>query len=173
MVRHDVFHNGKSQTGTGDLAATALICPVEAFAQPRQVLALDAGAFIFHPHPDRRLARTRPVDRLQQGHPLAVIPCLARPGARLDRISGKAIGDPHRAVLAAVFDGVGNQVLDDLDQLIPVADHRQRRVDARHVELDAAFIGQPFQRSRARGHHILHVHLVPRGHLFGRLDPRQ
>src|SRR5437588_302417 len=99
MPVDDVLDDGKSEPSAAHRPRPRRVDPVEAFGEPRQVLAADAVAVVAHGDRNERHGSRPPLS--------------------------KAGGDADRGPLATVFDGVVDEVLEDLRQLVGLA-HRFR-----------------------------------------------
>ncbi len=100
MAVHDVLDDGQAQPGAALLAARGGVDAIEALGEARQVLGCDTRAVVGD----------------------------ARPHARITDPARRIAADAHLdgAVLAPILDGVLDQVLQHLDDLLAVAANARR-----------------------------------------------
>src|SRR5262245_12521382 len=109
MPVENVFDDGEAKPGAALLPTGGDADPIEALGQPRQMLRRDAGAVVGHRQHEAGTA----------SEPLRLVRDL----------------DPDAAAGLTVLQGVLNEVLQDLYDLVAIAvDHRRRR---QFLELDA------------------------------------
>jgi hypothetical protein len=102
VAAQDVLDDGEPEASAAELARARAVDPVEALGEAGDVLPGDAGALVLHGYPHARAA----------GH-----------GASRRRSRRHGLGrDPHHLPLAAIFDGVIDQVEEELMQLVEIAD---------------------------------------------------
>src|SRR5262245_29819320 len=109
MPVKDVLDDRQAKAGAAQLARAPAIHPVETLGESRKVLGRDALALV----DDRHLRHL--------GRPLLAL--IAR--RRQPLAAGARYGDDDSATLATIFDGVVEEILENLDQLIAIADDSQ------------------------------------------------
>ena len=141
MPVDDVFDDGEAQAGALPFAALLALDAIETFRKARQVLARQARAVVAYGHGGEALARLAVRgDQRQPGRAVAAI--AAGPGGG-GFVQGD-VGPDHdldRAAGRRIFDGVVDEILDHLQDLVPVAVHGRADLAVFQLDDDVAFGG--------------------------------
>lgn len=134
---HNVFDDGESEARAAALAAAFNVDPVKPFGETRQIGTLNAGAEIAHLDVNQLIDS----DAKARGNLFGAVSSAMRwrPVAKWSRRRATADTNFHHGGLAAIFDGIVDQVLHRLENLVAIgANGRRLLVISGEVDNSAA-----------------------------------
>ncbi len=142
-----MLDDGEPQPGAALVAAGGDVHPVEPLGQTRQVLGRDPHAPVDHRYRDPRALGVRALQPLQR--------------------------DRDHLALGAVFDGVLDQVLEQLDQLVALTPHRHPAQIALEPQLELGLAGQRLHQIDDVAHGLAHIDDLVGRQMRLHLDPAE
>jgi hypothetical protein len=124
MMVEDVLDDGQAQPGAAHLARARRIDPIKSFRQAGQMLACDPFAIVTHRYRDKAAD--------------AALTSVARPRHHL-------CADGDLAPAASVFNRIVDKVLENLSELIAIAQHFGKTGRSLYSDAHIAFTGAQFQ----------------------------